>query len=256
MTVNASVLANKPAPLTSPIEDFAGTIDEVLRLGWSGHLGAAQSIVVTLRETGHASHGERAMCRALLALLSAASWDITSARRYARQAISDSARAEGGLSTVEMRWFRLARALAANASELVGDRTRAQRAAQVRFVVGDVEAQRLIRTRADHDWESAPEALKRFARFVIAVHQRYAARPRPGPLTPTELRILKHIDAGAKAPNVAQRLGLSPHTVRTHLRNAYAKLGAHGREHALNRARALGLLDDVADPRQRAVSGR
>ena len=77
----------------------------------------------------------------------------------------------------------------------------------------------------------------------------YAARPESGPLTATELRILKHVDAGAKAPTVANRLGLSPHTVRTHLRNAYAKLGAHGREHALNRARALGLLDDVPGPR-------
>jgi LuxR family maltose regulon positive regulatory protein len=66
--------------------------------------------------------------------------------------------------------------------------------------------------------------------------------PLPGPLTPSELTILRYLATGANAVRIAQLLHRSPHTVRTHLRNAYAKLGAHGRADALAKARALGLL--------------
>ena len=35
---------------------------------------------------------------------------------------------------------------------------------------------------------------------------------------------------------------MSLNTIRTHLRNVYAKLGVHGRADAVTRARELGLL--------------
>jgi len=35
---------------------------------------------------------------------------------------------------------------------------------------------------------------------------------------------------------------VSVHTVRTHVRHLFAKLGAHSRHEAVNRTRALGLL--------------
>jgi hypothetical protein len=41
---------------------------------------------------------------------------------------------------------------------------------------------------------------------------------------------------------IARELSLSVHTVRTHIRHLFAKLGAHGRTEAVTRARALGLL--------------
>jgi len=44
------------------------------------------------------------------------------------------------------------------------------------------------------------------------------------------------------APEIARELSLSVHTVRTHVRHLFAKLGAHGRTEAVARARALGLL--------------
>jgi DNA-binding CsgD family transcriptional regulator len=70
-------------------------------------------------------------------------------------------------------------------------------------------------------------------------------RPGTGPLTTTEVEILRQIDAGRNAPQIAMALGRSPYTVRTHVRNAIEKLQARGRLDALARARKLGLLQDV-----------
>jgi LuxR family transcriptional regulator, maltose regulon positive regulatory protein len=54
-------------------------------------------------------------------------------------------------------------------------------------------------------------------------------------------------------PEIARELSLSVHTVRTHVRHLFAKLGAHGRTEAVARARVLGLLAPPAS--QRAPRG-
>ena len=51
------------------------------------------------------------------------------------------------------------------------------------------------------------------------------------------------------APEVARELSVSTTTVKTHLRNLYAKLGAHSRAEAVEHARALGLLAPSAHQR-------
>jgi LuxR family maltose regulon positive regulatory protein len=70
------------------------------------------------------------------------------------------------------------------------------------------------------------------------------------PLSKTEIRVLRYLPTNLSAPEIARELSMSVHTVRTHVRHLFAKLGAHGRSEAVERARALGLL--APSPSRRA----
>jgi LuxR family maltose regulon positive regulatory protein len=61
-------------------------------------------------------------------------------------------------------------------------------------------------------------------------------------LSEAELRVVRYLPSNLKAPEIAGELCVSANTVRTHIRHIYAKLDAHERNEAVNRARALGLL--------------
>jgi LuxR family maltose regulon positive regulatory protein len=54
--------------------------------------------------------------------------------------------------------------------------------------------------------------------------------------------VLRYLPTGLTGPEIARELYVSPNTVKTHLRNLYAKLGTHRRVEAIERARALGLI--------------
>lgn len=61
-------------------------------------------------------------------------------------------------------------------------------------------------------------------------------------LSPRELQVLEVVATGASFAAVASRLFVSPNTVKSQMRDIYRKLGVRGREHAVERARELGLL--------------
>jgi len=65
------------------------------------------------------------------------------------------------------------------------------------------------------------------------------------PLSKSEIRVLRYMPTNLSTPEIARELSLSVHTIRTHIRHLFAKLGAHGRTEAVARARALGLLAPV-----------
>ena len=71
-------------------------------------------------------------------------------------------------------------------------------------------------------------------------------RPLPEPLSSSEIRVLRYLPTNLHAPEIARELSVSPNTVKTHIRNLYAKLGTHSRTEAVERARALGLLAPLA----------
>jgi LuxR family maltose regulon positive regulatory protein len=54
--------------------------------------------------------------------------------------------------------------------------------------------------------------------------------------------VLRYLPTNLSAPEIASELSVSVHTVRTHVRHLFAKLGVHGRTEAVARARAHGLL--------------
>lgn len=62
------------------------------------------------------------------------------------------------------------------------------------------------------------------------------------PLTERERQILRLAGEGVKTSDIAQRLNLSPGTVRNYLSEAISKLGAANRIEAYRTARAKGLL--------------
>ena len=62
------------------------------------------------------------------------------------------------------------------------------------------------------------------------------------PLSPREREVLLMIAAGATNKEIAQRLFLSPHTVKDHSSALYRKLRARNRAEAILRAQRLGLL--------------
>lgn len=70
-----------------------------------------------------------------------------------------------------------------------------------------------------------------------------ASAPAPGERpTAKEAAVLGLIARGFTYDETAQRLALSTHTVRTHVRNVYAKLGARNKSEAVHQARARGWL--------------
>ena len=68
------------------------------------------------------------------------------------------------------------------------------------------------------------------------------AQPPREPLSESELRVLRYLPTNLTTPEIASELGISRNTIKAHMRNLYAKLGAHRRAEAVARARALGLL--------------
>ena len=54
--------------------------------------------------------------------------------------------------------------------------------------------------------------------------------------------MLRYLPTNLRAPEIAAELFVSLNTIRTHMRNVYAKLDVHSRTDAVKRARELGLL--------------
>jgi LuxR family maltose regulon positive regulatory protein len=78
-----------------------------------------------------------------------------------------------------------------------------------------------------------------------------SARPQPPlqALSDREIRVLRYLPTHLSAPEIARELSVATSTVKTHMRNLYAKLGAHSRAEAVKTARALGLLAPSAQQR-------
>jgi two-component system NarL family response regulator len=61
-------------------------------------------------------------------------------------------------------------------------------------------------------------------------------------LSHRETEIVKEIENGLTYKDIAAKLGISPHTVHTHIKNIYEKLHAKDRPEALVAARRKGII--------------
>jgi len=94
----------------------------------------------------------------------------------------------------------------------------------------DVEARKRLRAVSDT-----------LVRLMGGSEDPVAADAAPG-LSPRELDVLSYVALGCTNSEAAQRLSLRPETVKSYLRSAMTKLGAHTRHEAVVRARRCGLL--------------
>jgi LuxR family maltose regulon positive regulatory protein len=62
------------------------------------------------------------------------------------------------------------------------------------------------------------------------------------PLSEREIEVLQLIAEGLTNPEIAARLFLSLHTIKTHTRNIYGKLGVNNRTQAVTRGKSVGVL--------------
>ena len=68
----------------------------------------------------------------------------------------------------------------------------------------------------------------------------------PRPLTDRELDVLRYLPTRLSTVEMAGQLGISPNTVKTHLKNIYHKLGVRSRNEAIVKAAELHVIYDVS----------
>ena len=66
--------------------------------------------------------------------------------------------------------------------------------------------------------------------------------PTGPPLTDREREVLDLVAGGATNREIAERLFLSPHTIKEHTSALYRKLGVRNRAEAVQKAQRLGLI--------------
>ena len=78
------------------------------------------------------------------------------------------------------------------------------------------------------------------------MNDRFFAVPEVVHLTPRESDVIRLISRGCTYVQVADRLGVSLHTVASHVKNAYRKLGVRSGAAAVMRAVELRIIGDGA----------
>jgi DNA-binding NarL/FixJ family response regulator len=124
----------------------------------------------------------------------------------------------------------------------------ALRAGAVGYLLKDVASDRLVEALlAARRGESVLQpsvAAKVVARFARLPEDDAPARPQPlvVPLSDRELEVLRLLADGSSNREIAGALFLAEGTVKNHVTNVLAKLGARDRTQAALRARGLGLI--------------
>ena len=95
-----------------------------------------------------------------------------------------------------------------------------------------------------------------YVRRLLAAVGQTEASPRANqalvePLSERELEVLRLLSTDLSGPDIARELVVSLHTVRSHTKNVYAKLGVNDRRAAVRRAAELDLIPRSGDRQAR-----
>ncbi|MNN85370.1 transcriptional regulator MalT [compost metagenome] len=81
-------------------------------------------------------------------------------------------------------------------------------------------------------------------RRLRQLEQAYRVKELRDKITPSELQVLRMIDAGHTQSDIADKLYLSLRTIKVHVGNVLKKLGGSTSKDAARQARELGLFDE------------
>jgi LuxR family maltose regulon positive regulatory protein len=95
-----------------------------------------------------------------------------------------------------------------------------------------------------------PREFNDYTQQILAAHSSLRGEPIPHdriaglvePLTEREIQVLKLLVSELSVPEIAAQIHISPSTLRTHVRNIYAKLGVHSRFEAITIGKELELI--------------
>jgi LuxR family transcriptional regulator, maltose regulon positive regulatory protein len=214
----------------------------LLTLVRMGETGQAEQVLAGQQETGHGA------IRAAIAALRLAQDDPQAAAAALAPVLT------GAAPTANSGWMTQAYLLEAITRDALGDQAAAGRALERALDVAESDGVTLSfvvhpapRLFVRHDRSRTAHAAL-IAEALSLLGGRGPAPVPSGPgqpaglLTDSETRILRYLPTNLPVPEIAERLCLSVHTVRTHTRHLYEKLSVHSRTQAVEQARALGLL--------------
>jgi DNA-binding CsgD family transcriptional regulator/tetratricopeptide (TPR) repeat protein len=221
-------------------ERFPRAVADALPHAWNGDFAAFKANAVVMR-TLPGGRSVASVASAFESLADAALGDVNSARKHSRSAIALAALPAHDEAPYEVRYRRIARALAAATCILIGDSIRGQRAMRAKVFSGDADAAAIVSLAEGGDWKTTPRRIRGYARIVAVVRDVVLARSYCV-LTPTEIDVLRILAEGRSAVEVALELHRSVHTIRAHTRNIIEKLEVSGRGAAISQARKAGLI--------------
>jgi LuxR family maltose regulon positive regulatory protein len=209
-----------------------------------GMTGEARAALAALTEE-EANAGEIRNARAVTSLVGN---EPAAALGALRKVLDGTAPAIGVVTVIE------AHLLAAHAHCALGDQHAANTATERALALA--EPDRLVlpfaMTGAAELLESLPRHKTAHAALLITIldvlhTSSAAARTQLPPLntetlSPAEQKVLQYLPTNLSRHQIAEELSVSPHTVSTHLRRIYLKLGVSSRSSAVQRARELRLL--------------
>jgi LuxR family maltose regulon positive regulatory protein len=216
--------------------------------GFPAQASSADAELATLIAADELAHGSLEEAERYLALAEQGSPSAPDPRRDHMQLLLGVvrllvARQRGSLSAVAEQAQRLQ--TMAEAHDTAEPGLTQDLAALALISLGDAEFWAVRLDQAERHLEQGVALARQIERpFLAGQTHSPPAKPTPwsGPLSESEFRVLRYLPTNLTAPEIARELSLSPNTIKTHMRNLYAKLAVHHRAAAVKRARSLGLL--------------